>query len=296
MAYALLHSLFRVFGSAVALIILLICLFAGSAPGVLSDAEIFRVELSNLPSDDVPNFINVYLMSYCVGHERQYIDGSTNDTMTQIDLSDCSKRSVSFHFEPFQAIEEALGTSVGPEWAGWSTSLGNDFDQLTTASRTMTIFFILGTSLVVLSMSIRAAAHHFRRRFASYRIPDSKAQPLPGLPDYSIRGNLNTPPSYLELATLVLSTMFLLIASIITSAVSVKFIALIRQSDNPDVSARHNNSFLGMAWTTTLIQCLLTIHKIAALIQYATYNSRYDSDGYSLTRDTENRGVFTRME
>ncbi|KAJ5639421.1 HET domain protein [Penicillium longicatenatum] len=267
------------------------------APGVLSDAEIFRVELSNLPSDDIPNFINVYLMSYCVGHEWHYIDGPTNESRTQTDLRDCSDRSVSFHFNPFQAIEEALGSSVGPDWAGWSSSLSdNDFDELTTASRTMIVFFILGTTLVILSMGIRATAHHFRRRFARYRIPDHKAPPLPGHPDYSIRGNLNTPPSYLELATLVLSTMFLLIASIITSAVSVRFIALIRQSDDADVSARHNNTFLGMAWSTTLIQGLLTIHKVAALIRYESHNSRFDSDGYSLTRDTGNRGVFTRMD
>lgn len=43
MAYAYLHPILRVFGSAVALIILIICLFAGSTPGILSDAEIFRV-------------------------------------------------------------------------------------------------------------------------------------------------------------------------------------------------------------------------------------------------------------
>jgi hypothetical protein len=143
-------------------------------------------------------------MSYCVGHEWHYIDGPTNESRTQTDLRDCSDRSVSFHFNPFQAIEEALGSSVGPDWAGWSSSLGDDdFDELTTASRTMTVFFILGTTLVILSMGIRATAHHFRRRFARYRIPDHKAPPLPGHPDYSVRGNLNTPPSYLELATLV---------------------------------------------------------------------------------------------
>lgn len=43
MAHAYLHPILRVFGSAVALIILIICLFAGSTPGILSDAEIFRV-------------------------------------------------------------------------------------------------------------------------------------------------------------------------------------------------------------------------------------------------------------
>ncbi|KAJ5549130.1 actin cortical patch SUR7/pH-response regulator pali [Penicillium frequentans] len=297
MAHAYLHPILRVFGSAVALIILIICLFAGSTPGVLSDAEIFRVELTGLPSEDVPNFINVYLMSYCVGHRRQYIDGSTNETFTQTNMSDCSTRSVSFHFTPFEAIEEALGTSVGPDWPGWSAALGDDdFDELKTASRTMTIFFILGTTLVIMSMGIRVTAHHFRRRFASYRIPDSKASILPGHPDYSIRGNLNTPPSYLELATLVLSTVFLLIASIITSAVAMKYITLIRQSDDADVSARHNNTFLGMAWSTTLIQALLTIHKVAALVRYESHGSRYDSDGYCLTRDTGNKGAFTRME
>ena len=143
-------------------------------------------------------------MSYCVGNRRQYIDGSTNDTFTRTDLRDCSDRSVLFHFNPFQAIEEALGTSVGPEWPGWSTALSDDdFNELTTASRTMTMFFILGTALVIVSMGIRIVAHHFRRRFARYRIPDNRAMPLPGHPDYSIRGNLNTPPSYLELATLV---------------------------------------------------------------------------------------------
>lgn len=143
-------------------------------------------------------------MSYCVGNQRQYIDGSDNETFTQTILRDCSDRSISFHFQPFQAIRTALGTSVGPEWPGWSSALGDDdFEELTTASRTMTIFFILGAALVITSMGIRVAAHHFRRRFARHRIPDAKATPLPGHPDYSIRGNLNTPPSYIELATLV---------------------------------------------------------------------------------------------
>lgn len=76
----------------------------------------------------------------------------------------------------------------------------------------------------------------------------------------------------------------------------MRFITLIRQSDDADVSARHNNTFLGMAWSTTLIQGLLTIHKVAALVRYESHNSRYDSDGYSLTRDIGNKGAFTRME
>lgn len=76
----------------------------------------------------------------------------------------------------------------------------------------------------------------------------------------------------------------------------MKYITLIRQSDDADVSARHNNTFLGMAWSTTLIQALLTIHKVAALVRYESHGSRYDSDGYCLTRDTGNKGAFTRME
>ena len=76
----------------------------------------------------------------------------------------------------------------------------------------------------------------------------------------------------------------------------MRFITLIRQSDDADVSARHNNTFLGMAWRTTVIQGLLTIHKVAALVRYESHNSRYDSDGYSLTRDIGNKGAFTRME
>lgn len=51
-----------------------------------------------------------------------------------------------------------------------------------------------------------------------------------------------------------------------------------------------------MAWSTTLIQGLLTIHKVAALVRYESHGSRYDSDGYCLTRDTGNKGAFTRME
>jgi hypothetical protein len=90
--------------------------------------------------------------------------------------------------------------------------------------------------------------------------------------------------------------MFLLVASIITSAVSARFITLIRQSDDSDVSARHNNAFLGMAWSTTLIQGLLTIHKVAALMRYESHSSRYESDEYALTRDAGSKGAFTRIE
>lgn len=51
-----------------------------------------------------------------------------------------------------------------------------------------------------------------------------------------------------------------------------------------------------MAWSTTLIQGLLTIHKVAALMRYDSHCSRYDSDEYPLTRDTGNKGAFTRIE
>ncbi|KAJ5623218.1 hypothetical protein N7490_011823 [Penicillium lividum] len=291
MAYTYLHPLLRVFGSVVALILLLICLFAGSSPKFLPDAEIFRVDLSQLPTtQDGPNIVNVYLMSYCVGLEQQFIDAD-NTTTTKTTMSKCSDRSVSFHFKPFEAIREATGIQEPGDDQSFSTSI----DALAPASRAMTVFFILGASFVIVSIMIRIAAHHFRRRFARYRIPDSKTQPLPGHPDYSIRGNLETPPSYLELFSLMLSTMCLLIASIITSVVAAKFVSLLR-TDDFDVSARHNNTFLGMAWSATVIQAFLTIHKVASLVRYESQYSLKDSDEYSLNRGIDNRALFSRIK
>ncbi|KAJ5930298.1 hypothetical protein N7466_005791 [Penicillium verhagenii] len=235
-------------------------------------------------------------MSYCVGHERHYIEADTNTTTTITDMSECSDRSVSFHFKPFQAMQDSIGTALRPQGGDFPTTLSNEFDALAPASRAMTVFFIIGTAFVIFSTFIRVAAHHFRRRFARYRIPDYKARPLPGHPDYSIRGNLETPPSYLELVTLMLSTMTLLIASIITSVVATKFITLIRASGDPNVSARHNHNFLGMAWSATIIQALLTVHKVASLVRYEDRHSPWDTEEYSLTRDTGNKALFTRLE
>lgn len=140
------HPLIGNTSSLVALILLLLCLFAGSSRQFLPDASILRVCLypndrktymlsyvfqintSELSLQDAPDFFNVYLMSYCFGFEKEcVVDDASNTTTIQTTITSCSDLNPLSCFDPGQAILEAIGDTDSSNRTGWPSYLSDEF-------------------------------------------------------------------------------------------------------------------------------------------------------------------------
>lgn len=76
---------------------------------------------------------------------------------------------------------------------------------------------------------------------------------------------------------LQVSTLSLGLGAIITTIISIQFIALINESgEDSGITAAHNDYFLGMFWTAVILQFLGTTEILIAILRYRAAHCHCD--------------------
>ncbi|KAJ5748381.1 actin cortical patch SUR7/pH-response regulator pali [Penicillium nucicola] len=229
-------------------------------------------------------------MSFCYGLEKECIvDEESGATTIQTVITGCSDQNPLFSFDAGQAFLEAIG-AAGTNIAdvGWPKYLSDDFIAIAPTTQAMSLFFILGTGMVGLSVMFRLATIRYIWQPRPPVPPTSLEPPpdypgfprFPGLPGYPGYPGSSLPdpppPSTPKLLIAVTSCVFLTTGSIIASLISSQFVALLNRSGNPTISAGSSSNFLGMAWAATVIQIILTIDILVAILRYRARHCRCD--------------------
>lgn len=176
-----LSALFPLACSLAALILTLLCLFAGTNKSFLPNAELLTLNasrlghttlfnttdgnggfLSNLINDvegDIDNLINnvtsdiardldlkdfyaAHIMTYCEGYYED--SGNTSLRHAKENITYCSNRTALFHFDPTTIIENELAPGVNLSDLHWPKALEDGVRSIELASKVMFVFYVIG--------------------------------------------------------------------------------------------------------------------------------------------------------
>ncbi|KAI9886517.1 MAG: hypothetical protein M1823_001698 [Watsoniomyces obsoletus] len=252
----------------VALVLSLLCVFAGSNSRFITDADIltlntselglFRIArsigaspnspfpnipsavlngLDNLPDELQDNFVarlgihdfySAHVLTYCEGYYEP--NGTTPGARKSI--TSCSNRTASNWFYPTQILERELTVGVSLEDLRWPRDIDQGINALRTAFRAMFIAYVVGIVATGLTMLASLAGIFDNRRLTAA----------------------------INAILALLSFLALGIASGIVTAATVKATEIINDKGRDiGIAATRGNKFLGMTWAATATMLLATI-------------------------------------
>ncbi|KAK5195595.1 hypothetical protein LTR96_002356 [Exophiala xenobiotica] len=272
-----------------ALVLSLLCLFAGSSKSFLQDADLLTLNISRIGhgslfnntdgdggaldnllntlegdlndllndfSSDVatalnlPDFFNVHVMDFCEGVYK------SNATLknAQENITECSNRTVGFHFQPTKIIQEHLPDGVTLEDLHWPDEIQDAERAIKVASTAMTVLYIIG--VVFAGIAVLAA-----------------------LVSIFTNGRLSAMINFL---VDVLAFLAIGIASAIATAVIVKAVhAVNKYGDDIGIAAYKGVKFLGMTWAATAVMLLASVVSIAQCCAPRSKSRRFgEKEGY----------------
>ncbi|KAK7894129.1 hypothetical protein LTR67_006832 [Exophiala xenobiotica] len=272
-----------------ALVLSLLCLFAGSSKSFLQDADLLTLNISRIGhgslfnttdgdggaldnllntlegdlndllndfSSDVatalnlPDFFNVHVMDFCEGVYK------SNATLknAQENITECSNLTVGFHFQPTKIIQEHLPDGVTLEDLHWPDEIQDAERAIKVASTAMTVLYIIG--VVFAGIAVLAA-----------------------LVSIFTNGRLSAMISFL---VDVLAFLAIGIASAIATAVIVKAVhAVNKYGDDVGIAAYKGVKFLGMTWAATAVMFLASVVSIAQCCAPRSKSRRFgEKEGY----------------
>jgi hypothetical protein len=265
-------SILTLLCSLAALILALLCLFAGSSRTFLQNADIMtlnvsqlgQVELFNTTSDPNDNFLDdlfndaqevandligdtaeaiterlnisdfyaVHVMNYCEGEFEP--NGTARDASKN--TTRCSRRNALFHFDPSQILEDHLPSQITLEDLNWPDEIDKAVNAIRAASIAQFVFWCIGIGFAGFAI-IGAAVSIFTN------------------------GRL-TACGVFVVATI--SFLSLGIAAAIATAIMAKAVDAINKYGNDiGVSATKGVTFLGLAWGAAAAMLVAMIVSIA---------------------------------
>ncbi|KIW38544.1 uncharacterized protein PV06_09500 [Exophiala oligosperma] len=273
--------------SIAALVLTLLCLFAGSSKSFLQDADLLTLnisrighgslfnttdgdgsaldnilnslesDLNNLLNDfssdvatalDLPDFFNVHLMDFCEG---TYKPNATVRNAKE-NITECSNRTVGFHFEPTKIVQEHLPDGITLDDIHWPDEITDSEKAVRVASVAMTALYIIGIA------------------FAGIAV-------LGALAGIFVDGRLSAMVNFL---IDVLAFLSIGIASAIATAVIVKAVhAVNKHGHDIGIAADKGGKFLGMTWAATAVMLLASVVSIAQCCAPRSRSRRYGEKG-----------------
>lgn len=271
-----LSSILTLACSIAALVLGLLCLFAGSSRSFLQTADIMTLNVSqigqaeffNTTSDDDDNFLDglindaqgiandligsaadelterlnisdfyaVHVMNYCEGMFEP--NGTAPDAKKN--TTHCSGRSALFNFNPRKILEEHLPSGITLEDLQWPDEIDDAIHAIRAASIAMFVFWCIGIG------------------FAGFAIIGSVA---------SIFSSGRLTPCGVFVCS-ILSFLSLGIASAIATAIMAKATdAINKYGDDIGVSATRGDRFLGMSWGATAAMLVASIVSIVQVFK-----------------------------
>lgn len=278
-------SLLTLFCSLAALVLSLLCLFAGSSRTFLQSADIMtlnvsqigQVEVFNTTSEPDDNFLDdlfntaqdfandligsaadavtdrlnisdfyaVHVMNYCEGE----FEPNGTDPSASKNTTHCSGRNALFQFDPAQIIEDHLPGDITLEDLRWPDEIDDAVRAVRAASIAMFVFWCIGIG------------------FAGFAIIGSAVSVFKD-------GRLTACGVF---ACSVIAFLSLGIAAAIATAIMAKATDAINEYGNDiGISATKGVNFLGMAWGATAAMLVAMIVSIAQVC-VGRRNKRFQS-------------------
>jgi len=271
-----------------AFVLSMLCLFAGSSKSFLQHADLLTLNVSrightslfntsdgsggvfstllndlegdidnllnNVTSDiatalDLPDFFNVHIMDFCEG---TYMPNTT-DRHAHENITECSNRTTSFHFQPTKIVQEHLPSGITLEDIHWPDEVQKAEQDLKVASIAMTIFYVIGSTFAGIAL-------------------------LAAVWDVFANGRLSAMVNFL---IDILAFLAIGIASAISTAIIVKAVDTINKFGNDiGIAAYKGATFLGMTWAATAVMLLASMVSIAQCCAGRPRNKRYDKGAY----------------
>lgn len=263
-------AIFPLLCSLTALILTLLCLFAGTNKSFLPNAELLTLNtsrlghtslfntsdgnggfLSNLVNGiegDINNLINnvtsdiaqafnlhdfyaAHIMNYCEG----YYEG--NDTAgAKENITHCSNRTAFFHFDPTAIIESELAPGLNLSDLHWPSEIEDAIKTIEVASKVMFVFYVIG--IILAGFAFLGAIWGM---FAAGRMS-----------------------AFLNFALDIFAFLLIGIASAIATAIIVKAVhAINKYGSDIGIAAYKGKEFLGMTWAATAVMLLGSLLWIA---------------------------------
>ena len=264
-------SILTVVCSLAALILALLCLFAGSSRTFLQNADVLtlnvsqigQVEVFNTTSNQDDNFLDdlindaqdfandligsaadaltdrlnisdfyaVHIMNYCEG---EFEPNGTAPGASK-NTTRCSRRNALFHFDPAGIIEEHLPSGITLQDLRWSDEIDKAINAVRAASIAQFVFWCLGIGFAGLALIVAAVTIFTNGRLTVCGV----------------------------FVLSVLSFLSLGIAAAIATAVMAKATDAINKYGNDiGVSATKGVTFLGLAWGAAAAMLVATIVSI----------------------------------
>jgi hypothetical protein len=263
-------AIFPLLCSLVALILTLLCLFAGSSKSFLPNAELLTLNTSRLghtslfnTSDGNGGFIS-NLINGIEGDINDLINNATSDIAAAFDLHDfyaahimnycegyfmgndtpgakenithCSNRTAFFHFDPTKIIQSELAPGLNLSDLHWPSEIEDAVKTIEVASKVMFVFYIL--AIIFSGFSLLGAIWGF---LSSGRLS-----------------------AFVNFLLDILAFLTIGIASAISTAILVKAVnAVNKYGEDIGLAATKGKSFLGMTWAATAVMLLASFVWVA---------------------------------
>jgi hypothetical protein len=268
-----LSAIFPLLCSLAALILTLLCLFAGTTKSFLPNADLLTLNASRLGhttlfnttdgdggffsnllnniEGDLDNLINnatsdiaddlnlhdfysAHIMTYCEGFYED--NGNTTDSHAKENITYCSNRTALFHFDPTAIIENELAPGVNLSDLHWPQGIEDGIRAVELASKVMFVFYVIGIT------------------FAGFAI-------LSAVWGVFANGRMS---AFVNWVLDVLAFLTIGIASAIATIIIVKAVHVINKYGNEiGIAAYKGKEFLAMTWAATAIMLLASLMWIA---------------------------------
>jgi len=196
----------------------------------------------------LPDFFAVHVSDFCSG---EYSNSTAKHTKKNV--TECSKSTLSFHFQPTQYVQQHLPDGITLDDIHWPSAVTDAERTLKVVSRVMIIFYIVG--IVFSGLAIITA--------------------LLGL---FTDGRLS---AFVNWLVDVLAFLTLGVASAVATAVIVIAVNRINKyTDEVGIHANKGGRFLGMTWAATAVMLLASLVSIVQCCVGRRKPKRYEKEGY----------------
>ncbi|KAI9878197.1 MAG: hypothetical protein M1830_001589 [Pleopsidium flavum] len=262
-------AIFPFLCAVVALTLSLLCVFAGSKPGYIEDADILTLNISMLGhtainassssssllnsiessikgdlnnaitnfarSLGIHDFYSAHLLDYCEGYYAPVALANSTSHPNR-NVTKCSNHTALFHFDPTSIIQKELKPGVSLQNLHWPSAIQDGLRTLEAASKVMVILYYVGiavTGLAIIGSIIAIVTG----------------------------GTLS---AIVNLMLAIIAFLVLGIASGIVTVMVVKATNMINQHGNDiGIAAYKGRKFLAMTWVATAVMLVAAIAWIA---------------------------------
>jgi hypothetical protein len=215
--------------------------------GINSILNDLTVDIASLLG--LPDLFSVHVTTFCVG---TYSPNSTAHGATR-NITECSKSSLGFHFQPTQYVEEHLPSGITLDDIHWPSEVTDAERTIKTVSRIMVVFYIVG--IVFSGLAI-----------------------LTALASIFTEGRLS---AFINWLVDILAFAFLGVASAVATAVIVIAVNRVNKyTDQIGISATKGGRFLGLTWAATAVMLLASLVSIVQCCVGRRRPRRYEKEGY----------------